>query len=134
MKSICIGETLAKKYPQININDHIWHELVAATIEYGTGWHDLVIELVKKIESIYEKNNVDISEFRIDQIKEKYGELRFYTSSSISEVHDIILEYENRSATICDECGDIGSLYEKNGWLQTLCEKCASETGYEKTV
>ncbi len=127
-----IRQTLIEKYPHINLNDHIWNELINTPNEYGTGWHDLIIELIEKIEEIYRKNNTDISEFKIDQIKEKYGELSFDASSSIKEVYDVILEYEYKADTICEECGETGSLCENNGWLQTLCEKCAYKKGYKK--
>jgi len=127
-----IEDTLKEKYPYININDHIWNELVNTATEYGSGWHDLIIELLEKIEEIYKKSNIDISEFKIDRIREKYGQLSFDASSSIKEVYEIILEYEHKADTVCDECGEAGCLCQKNGWLQTLCKKCACEKGYIK--
>lgn len=128
-----IEETLETKYPHININDHIWHELVTTANEYGPGWHDLIIELLQKIEAIYRENNMDISDFKIHRIREKYGQLCIDASSSIKKVHEIISEYEDKANTICEECGEPGSLCEnKGGWLSTLCKKCASEQSYEK--
>ncbi len=127
-----IEETLREKYPDVDVNQHIWNELINVNNEYEAGWHNLIIELIGKIEEIYKKNNVDISEFKIDEIREKYGQLRFDAVSSISEVYNIISQYENKADTICDQCGEKGSLCEKNGWLETLCEKCAYENGYTK--
>lgn len=127
-----IEQTLAEKYPHIDTSKYIWHELITTANEYGSGWHDLLIELVMKIEEIYKKNDMDITEFEISQIKEKYGGLRVYAFSSIPEVHDLIHEYENKAETVCDECGATGSLHVKDGWFQVLCDKCASEEGYEK--
>ncbi|MFL0194333.1 hypothetical protein ACJDU8_01900 [Clostridium sp. WILCCON 0269] len=132
MKFKHIEETLKEKYSFINMDNHIWNQLVNTANEYGCGWHDLIIELIEKIENIYKENNVDISEFKIDQIREKYGGLRFDALSSIKEVYHIISKYEDKSDTICDECGKIGSLCEKNGWLETLCEECACKNGYKK--
>ncbi|MCT8974995.1 hypothetical protein N4T77_00130 [Clostridium sp. CX1] len=127
-----IEETLKEKYPHINTSDHMWNELVNASIECGCGWYDLIIELVGKIEEIYKKKNISISEFKIERIREKYGQLYFDAESRIKEVYIIISEYENKSNTVCDECGKVGKLCERNGWLETLCEKCAHENGYKK--
>ncbi|OAA83569.1 hypothetical protein [Clostridium ljungdahlii] len=127
-----IEKTLQERYPYINTGDYIWNQLVSADNEYGSGWHDLIIELVEKIENIYKKNNINVCEFKIDRIREKYGELQFDALSSIKEVYAVIAEYENKAYTICDECGEVGSLCEKNGWLETLCEKCAFKNGYKK--
>lgn len=127
-----IEDTLAEKYPNINTDDYIWKQLINTPNEYDSGWHDIIIELVIKIEEAYRKNYIDISDFKIDQIKEKYGELRFDAISSLQEVYVLISEYEEKADSVCDECGGIGYLCEKNGWLETLCEKCASEKGYKK--
>ena len=127
-----IEEALAEKYPHINTSDHIWNELINTSIQYGSGLNDLLIELMMKVEEIYKKNGVGTSEFKIEQIKEKYGQLRIYVSSSIDEVHHRISEYEVKANKICDECGAIGSLHVKDGWFQVLCVECAFKEGYKK--
>lgn len=132
MKWRSIEEVMAKEYQNIDTNKYIWNELIKTPIEYGNGWYNLIIELITKIEGIYLKNNKDITEIEIIQIKEKYGSLRIYITSSISEVHDLIVEYERLAETICDECGNKGSLRQRNDWLQILCEECASLEGYQK--
>lgn len=124
-----IEETLAEK--DIDTNEHIWHELANTTTEFGPGWHSLIIELIGKIDVIYKESNQDITEFKIDQIKEKYGRLSVYIQSNLEEVHHLALEFENRSEVVCEECGEEGSLHVKNGYLLTLCETCASQMGYE---
>lgn len=127
-----IEDTLAESFPHINREDHIWNELVR-TSDYGVGWHHLLIELMIKIEEIHKVYGKDITEFKVEQIKEKYGQLRIYASSSINEVHHMISEYERKADTICDECGaETGSLHTKDGWLQTLCERCANAEDYKK--
>lgn len=127
-----IEATLAEKYPHINTNEHIWNQFVSTASEYGVGWHDLIIELVEKVDEIYRKNNIDITEFRIDQIKEKYGGLRVSVRSRIREVHDLIMEYVNKFESVCEECGETGSLYVKNDCLLTLCDTCTEKMRYEK--
>lgn len=128
-----IGETIAEKYPHIDTSKHIWHELVNTGTEYGPGWNDLIIELFTKIEEIYEKNNVDVAEFRVDQIREKYARLDVWLHSSLPEVNKLIQEYEDKSETICDSCGKEGMLHvDQTGYFLIMCDNCALKEGFEK--
>lgn len=68
-----IAETIRGKYPEIDSSRHIWKNLINAEQEYGQGWNDLVIDLVRKIEKIYDKRNSDPSDFCIHQTKESMG-------------------------------------------------------------
>lgn len=118
-----IEETLAEKYPNIDTNKYIWQELIKKQA-IGVGWHQLIIELVQEIEKVYEKNNLGILEFRINEIKEKYGTLIMSVSSSLMEVHEIIMDAENRSESICEYCGKKGRLRLNRHWNLTLCDDC----------
>lgn len=88
--------------------------------------------LLEKIEDIYKKNGRSINDFTIEQIKEKYGELRFYAASDIPEVNTLINEYEELSATVCEDCGRAGSPHSKNGYLLTLCGESAEREDFSK--
>lgn len=55
------------------------------------------------------------------QIKEKFGALRFYISNGTEEMHDAIMQAENASSQICEDCGEPGRLRE-GAWLKTLCD------------
>lgn len=125
-----IEQTLVER--NIDTNQHIWYELAMSNTEYGPGWHGIIISMISKIEEIYKWNNVDIFEFKVDQIKEKNGRLRVYHTSSLKEVNSLIAEYEAKSETVCEECGAPGSLCKNGEWLQTLCSKCDLENGYER--
>ncbi len=118
-----IEETLTEKYPNIKKDDYIWQQMINGQV-YSVGWHDLVIELVGKIEELYKKYNVDIHDFRIEDITEKYGTLRFNAKYSIGEVYELIIEYQVKSETICEECGAIGKVRNNRNWIQTLCDEC----------
>lgn len=65
-----------------------------------------------------------LDEFRITQIKEKYGELRFYVSSAHRSTHDIIDRYESLSRRVCMLCGNPAELKWVNGWADTICDEC----------
>ena len=90
--------------------------------ECGDGWFNTIYDLSKKIVSLEEGNNV-----KVTQVKEKFGGLRFYINSLPSEifdsVHDIICKYEEKSYTVCEQCGAEGKT--RGGcWITTLCDEC----------
>lgn len=63
---------------------------------------------------------------RASQVKEKFGTLRFYMTSSSDEMEAIIREAERKSAVTCEECGKKGKLRGR-GWLYTACGPCAKK-------
>ena len=88
-------------------------------IEFEKGWANLLRELCVKITEIDK-------EVYFVQLKEKFGQLRAYTSGVSSEnydkIHDLIREAENKSSTICEDCGKPGELRNDLGWIRTLCQ------------
>jgi hypothetical protein len=82
------------------------------------GWHGLVNKAFDKLESITEF-------IVIDQVKEKYGGLRIYSSPMHEEFDKFILALETESYTICETCGEAGAL-RGGGWYKTLCDKHAN--------
>lgn len=68
--------------------------------------------------------------FRIDQIKEKFGVLRFYVSGAVGDyMMEAIMEAESLSARTCERCGAEGVVCVSRAgfWLKTLCPECAGE-------
>jgi hypothetical protein len=61
-----------------------------------------------------------------DQVKEKFGTLRFYVSGATDRHYNYIEFAELMSSKVCEECGASGETYPI-GWHQTLCEKHADE-------
>ena len=74
--------------------------------------------------ALIEENYLD--EYRISQIKEKYGMLRWYSFGTTQKVEDIIYKYEYISRFICMNCGRPYAKELDIGWVYTLCENCAS--------
>lgn len=64
--------------------------------------------------------------YRIDQIKEKFGGLCWYDSHGCEEVFRIIHKYEYISEHTCIVCGKSAD-YFTNGWLSPYCEKHVPE-------
>lgn len=94
-------------------------------IECDDGWVSLIGELIDKIHGI----DPDV---KFAQIKEKFGGLRVYINYSTEEVYNLIHEYEDKSYTICEVCGEPGQLCKKKlgQWQKTVCEKHQKEFDY----
>jgi ribosomal protein L37AE/L43A len=68
--------------------------------------------------------------FCIDQIKEKFGTLRFYVSGPASDdMMRAIDDAEIQSAHTCEVCSNLGVVRVSKGgfWLKTLCSECAKD-------
>lgn len=77
----------------------------------GPGW----AELVRSIFAALPKGVL------IDQVKEKYGQLRVYTNLYDPGLEALIDAAEERSATICEQCGAPGTFDESFHWIRVLC-------------
>jgi len=62
------------------------------------------------------------------QVKEKFGTLRFYMTSGTEEMYNLIHEAEEKSGTICEDCGKPGKI-RHGGWIRTLCDECCTKDG-----
>ena len=62
-------------------------------IECGKGWYKLIEPIIKYIEE-YNQDKKEEDKIKIIQIKEKFGELRFYTNFGTEELHKMIEEAE----------------------------------------
>ncbi len=109
-----------KRYKIINPDPKLQRNLMAFGFECGKGWYPLIRELLDKLQDIADENDYD---FEVTQVKEKYGLLRVYMSWGTEEVFDLIDEYEKKSGTICEVCGEPGELKENKGWYSTSCDK-----------
>ena len=89
--------------------------------ECGEGWIPLIEETFDKIEEIL-KENPDL-DFQVIQVKEKFGTLRIYVYGCNNEISDLIDTCTDKSAEICEVCGEKGELREKRYWYITLCDK-----------
>ncbi len=86
----------------------------------GDGWEPIIRRLSEKLEAAI----VALPECRAAQVKEKFGILRFYMTSSTDEMEQWIREAERESARTCEDCGAPGVRTGK-GWIRTLCGECS---------
>ena len=79
---------------------------------------DLKAELVKSDR---------LEDYRVVQIKEKYGGLRWYDNGCTDKWYSEILpKYERLSYRTCIHCGKPATVISK-GWIMPFCDDCAKE-------
>jgi hypothetical protein len=63
----------------------------------------------------------------IDQVKEKFGGLRFYYSGGDDTIDGIVSLAESLSYQICENCGSTKDVGQTQSWISTLCKECGSK-------
>jgi hypothetical protein len=58
----------------------------------------------------------------LDQVKEKFGTLRFYYTGGDDYISGMVRMAESMSGVTCEECGAPGEQND-GGWIRTLCEE-----------
>lgn len=86
--------------------------------EYGKRYVEEAIKN-QQFRSVPEKINQVVAE----QVKEKFGTLRFYYRGGDSFIHGMIQMAESISSRMCDECGAPAQVGGQ-GWLSTRCTSC----------
>ena len=89
------------------------------------GWRKAFgIEMCKEIKAELLKYDY-LNDYRILEIKEKYGGLRWYSGHipSNSSIFDIIHKYETLSFKTCINCGRQAE-YISEGWISPYCKTC----------
>jgi len=62
--------------------------------------------------------------FQINQIKEKFGGLRFYYSGGNNAIDGMTNLAESMSYSICEFCGTTENVGLTAGWYTTICKPC----------
>ena len=87
------------------------------------------IDMCEDIRRVLIKGNY-LNKYRVVQVKEKYGDLRWYDngapSSIYRELQDIIYKYEELSYRTCICCGRPATKISL-GWISPFCDKCAGK-------
>lgn len=88
--------------------------------ECGDGWFDLIFKLCEDIEKLKPES------FLVEQVKEKFGGLRFYCtySSGIDGIGELLRKAEDDSYETCEYCGSKENVTSEGNWIVTLCDKC----------
>lgn len=96
-----------------------------------SGWRKTFgIQMCKEIRTaLLSKGWKYLFKYRIMQIKEKFGELRWYDEFSTKDVHDIINKYEDISRHTCIVCGKPATKIS-TGWICPYCDEHIGNRNY----
>lgn len=100
-----------------------FNKLYKDVFPVGEGWRPLVTNLVNDIIAI--SPNVDVQ-----QVKEKFGGLRFYIfcgdmeREEADKIYNLIDQAESESLEICELCGGKEGVKQYGSWIKTHCKQC----------
>lgn len=102
--------------------------------ELPSGW-DIAFGKLMWDEIKAELDRCGITDWRIFDLKEKFGEMRCYHSGAYgSKVDDIIDKYTTLSRNICIGCGKPDVPMLMRGWFDPMCERCYRKIIRVKTM
>jgi hypothetical protein len=105
----------------------------------GPGWYQIIRSLCGNIQSHIDHRNCarekllennpwnhpipeHCEQVVAEQVKEKFGGLRFYYSGGDDVVNGMVNLAESWASHTCESCGDPGTNKSIRGWLTTLCD------------
>ena len=95
-----------------------------------SGWRKAFgLQMCEEIKQELLKTKGLIFKYRITQIKEKFGGLRWYDQNTTNEILSIIAKYEDLSYKTCISCGKPATKISK-GWISPYCDDCIGSHEY----
>lgn len=140
-----LDELLCKNYPKLMVNRHgdPQETTMCWGFECGDGWFNILNQLMSNIQhhidwkekqrnSTIRFNSTatpehirpvpePVLQVTVDQVKEKFGTLRFYYTGGDDYVRGLVSMAESMSGVTCEVCGNPGTTNYK-GWFTTLCK------------
>ena len=133
-----LDNKLCAKYPKIFKNRHADPRATAMCwgFECDDGWFNIINHLCQNIQHYLNWKNKDteaVPQVTVDQVKEKFGTLRFYYSGGDDTIDGMVRMAESMSGTTCEMCGNIGES-SSEGWIKVLCETHREERNRRNQV
>jgi hypothetical protein len=127
-----LDDYLCNKYPKIfaDRNKPPTETCMCWGFSHQAGWFFLINYLCQSIQSYIDSYNKaepnSVPQVVADQVKEKFGSLRFYFHGGNDEIHGMVLLAENLSYHICEKCGHFNAEVTTQGkrWVRSLCPLC----------
>lgn len=131
-----LEQKLIAKFPKIFYQPDFGFEI-------SDGWYQIIESLCSSIQSYIDwKNNQrtrflkdnlqdldipeEITQVTVEQIKEKFGGLRFYYEGGDDRILGMVTMAEYWADNTCEYCGKPGER-RQGGWIKTLCEEHHNE-------
>lgn len=101
--------------------NHLFSDPKPGQLAVGDGWLPRIGQMLQEIEEHVKRHA--LPDFKILQIKEKFGQLRVYTSKGDEQLYAIIEKATEEVNKTCEICGTEGKLDMVEGWLGARCER-----------
>ena len=69
----------------------------------------------------------EIPQVTLDQVKEKFGTLRFYYTGGDDVIDGMVRMAESMSGCTCESCGNTAERGSDGGWVRTMCQPCLTQ-------
>ena len=121
-----LDRLLCERYPRMMVNRNL--SMMETTMywgfECGDGWFDILDQLMCNIQHHIDWKNrkgVTVPQVTVDQVKEKFGTLRFYYTGGDDYISGLVTMAESMSGLTCESCGNPGKS-TGSSWIKTVCE------------
>ena len=145
-----LDQLLCERYPKIFANRHADMKTTAMCwgFEHDDGWFNIIDQLCANIQHHIDWREKQhqwtitfnskaapeelkdipevVSQVVADQVKEKFGALRFYYHGGDDIVDGMARMAESMSSVTCEQCGVPGR-QRGRGWIVTRCDEHAKE-------
>jgi len=121
-----LDEYLVNTFPKLFIERHMGatETCMCWGFECGDGWFNILNQLCQNIQHHIDWKNresVVVPQVVIEQVKEKFGTLRFYYRGGDDYISGLVSMAEAMSGVMCEDCGAAGEP-NNSGWIKTLCQ------------
>ena len=118
----------------VNRNKNMQETCMCWGFECGDGWFNILDQLMGNIQHHIDwKNRKEevVAQVTLDQVKEKFGTLRFYYSGGDDAIDGMVRMAESMSGVTCEECSAPAQTHGP-GWIRTICEPCETKRETER--
>lgn len=121
-------EMLGERYGGFAVGAGWWPiiEALCLQIDSYTKWRNNTREALLKDNPHKQKIPNEVPQVVVEQIKEKFGGLRFYYQGGDDFVRGLETMAELWASHTCEECGKPGTR-RNGGWIRTLCDEHEAE-------
>ena len=119
------AKKMEEQYPKMFANNY-------GGFAVGQGWYPILEALCANIQNHIDWQNKNhekhpvVEQVVVEQIKEKFGGLRFYYQGGDDNIHGMVRMAEAWAANCCEECCAPGKR-RNGGWIRTLCDMHEAE-------
>ena len=100
----------------------------------GPGWWPIVKSLCELIQHHIDwktKQGHVVPQVTVDQIKEKFGGLRFYYEGGDDAIGGMVSMAESWAIHTCEDCGNV-AVKQTTGWIRNLCNEHYNKNEQQK--